>query len=390
MEEAHGSSSTLPPFVGKTYEMVDDPSTNNIVSWGAKNRSFVVWDPPEFARVLLPKFFKHNNFSSFIRQLNTYGFRKVDPEHWEFANDDFVKGQPDLLKNIHRRKPVHSHSMQNLQGHGANRLTDLERQNLKDEIEKLKHEKEQLLLELQREEQERQMYDKQMHCSNDRLEKLEKKQEDMLSSVSQVFQKPGIELNLLLLTENMDRKRRLPRSGHHVSDEASIEDPMGTSQVLPRENAKSTPIFPLDMERMDQLESSVEFWENVALDIGYALVESHSNLDFDESISCAESPAISSVLLEVEVQPKSSGIDMNSEPAVAAVHDIVASKDQFVRASPVANGVNDVFWEQFLTENPGSTEIHEAHSERKDEKNSSEHGKFWWSINNLPEQMGHS
>lgn len=72
MEEAQGSASSLPPFLAKTYEMVEDPSSDSIVSWSANNKSFVVWDPTEFARDLLPKFFKHNNFSSFIRQLNTY------------------------------------------------------------------------------------------------------------------------------------------------------------------------------------------------------------------------------------------------------------------------------------------------------------------------------
>jgi hypothetical protein len=60
------------PFLIKTYDMVDDSTTDEIVSWSQNKTSFVVWNPPEFARVLLPAFFKHNNFSSFIRQLNTY------------------------------------------------------------------------------------------------------------------------------------------------------------------------------------------------------------------------------------------------------------------------------------------------------------------------------
>ena len=60
------------PFLSKTYSLVDDPVTDEMISWNENGNGFVVWKPAEFARDLLPKFFKHNNFSSFIRQLNTY------------------------------------------------------------------------------------------------------------------------------------------------------------------------------------------------------------------------------------------------------------------------------------------------------------------------------
>ncbi|TYH83197.1 hypothetical protein ES332_D02G115800v1 [Gossypium tomentosum] len=68
------------PFLTKTYQLVEDPTTDKIVSWGEDDTTFVVWGPPEFARDLLPNYFKHNNFSSFVRQVNTYGFRKIPQE----------------------------------------------------------------------------------------------------------------------------------------------------------------------------------------------------------------------------------------------------------------------------------------------------------------------
>ncbi|WOK96197.1 hypothetical protein Cni_G04904 [Canna indica] len=92
------------PFLVKTHQMVEDGDTDDVISWGAKGTSFVVWKPAEFARDLLPIHFKHNNFSSFVRQLNTYGFRKVVPDKWEFANDNFRRGEQKLLCNIRRRK----------------------------------------------------------------------------------------------------------------------------------------------------------------------------------------------------------------------------------------------------------------------------------------------
>lgn len=97
-------SETILPFVRKTYDILSDDANKNIVSWSPSGHSFVVWDTTEFAERVLPRYFKHKNFCSFVRQLNTYGFAKADTKAWEFAHEAFVRGAPESLRLITRRK----------------------------------------------------------------------------------------------------------------------------------------------------------------------------------------------------------------------------------------------------------------------------------------------
>lgn len=117
INESSGRKVSIAGFVSKLYRMVNE-STSNLIQWGADGTTFLVTNPEEFSRHVLPHFFKHNNFSSFVRQLNMYGFHKVPhlqqgtmasaftatPEStvWEFSHASFIRGRTDLLVSVRR------------------------------------------------------------------------------------------------------------------------------------------------------------------------------------------------------------------------------------------------------------------------------------------------
>ncbi|CDW71178.1 hsf-type dna-binding domain containing protein [Stylonychia lemnae] len=100
--------SNVPSFLLKTYDIVNDPIYDNIICWNETEDGFIVKQPNEFAEKILPKFFKHNNFSSFVRQLNMYDFHKTrnnSNEHC-FSHNLFKKNQKSLLIDIKRKNAV--------------------------------------------------------------------------------------------------------------------------------------------------------------------------------------------------------------------------------------------------------------------------------------------
>lgn len=101
-------------FVTKLYHMINDPKSQHYIMWTEHGTSFVVSNVGEFSRSILGSHFKHNNFSSFVRQLNMYGFHKINrtpraqrtstsSQTWEFSHPKFLRERPDLLDAIKRK-----------------------------------------------------------------------------------------------------------------------------------------------------------------------------------------------------------------------------------------------------------------------------------------------
>ncbi|KAH6834757.1 winged-helix DNA-binding transcription factor family protein [Perilla frutescens var. hirtella] len=441
---AAGGGGGPAPFLLKTYEMVDDAATDAIVSWSGSRKSFVVWNPPEFARVLLPSYFKHNNFSSFIRQLNTYGFRKIDPERWEFANDEFVKDQKHLLKNIHRRKPIHSHS----QPQGS---VDPERAAFEEEIDKLSREKAALEGNLLGFKEQQSAAKVQLEDLTHRIGSMEQRQEKLLSYLDKAVRNPEFVERLAQKLESMDfsaynKKRRLPQAddvqsiqenvsvdnqsscrpefdvsgqdfcntlrlelstaisdGNLISHstQSSNEDgvsPPGRMEGWPKDVHMRTAGFMCPPETFELSDTGASL--NLKMDsslscrVGPESPKLHSlhqsltsNDEGDDHLSCLLNLSLASSHLELNksentiVMPQSSPeICTSSRPNnddIEVGHQTSpgdrtrTDEAQTVIPSPEVNKqapaaehkrVNDVFWEQFLTERPGCSDTEEASS----------------------------
>ncbi|KAI9496298.1 HSF-type DNA-binding-domain-containing protein [Zychaea mexicana] len=97
--------------------MVEDSEIQDLITWSENGDVFRVFNPTAFSKNVLPRYFKHSNWQSFVRQLNMYGFNKVNDmihsnlrnenQIWEFRHPHFQRGAVEDLRNI-KRKSVRS------------------------------------------------------------------------------------------------------------------------------------------------------------------------------------------------------------------------------------------------------------------------------------------
>ncbi|KAK8983556.1 hypothetical protein V6N11_073961 [Hibiscus sabdariffa] len=441
---AAANGNTVPPFLSKTFDVVDDLSTDSIVSWSSDNNSFVVWKVPQFERDLLPKYFKHNNFSSFVRQLNTYGFRKVDPDRWEFANERFLRGQKHLLKTISRRKPANVHCNQSST---VRACVEVGRFGHKEEVETLKRGKNILMQELVRLRQQQQATDDQLQAFGQRVDVMEQRQQQMMSFLAKAMQSPGF-LDQLVQKKNesnshrtgANKKRRLHREDEeNLTYENSTVSPNGQIvkfQPSLNEAAKAMlhQIFQINTSpwlepgvppsnALDGRSSSSQISGVTLSEVPPAsrqsylqaqsgipgtspstvapLISEHPKVDQISKTSVHKSQEDDNTSgpksMNAEYLDPMSVVSNGTMPEEAFDFSADQDMDTMLDGSPELPAINDVFWEQFLTSSPLTGDTDVINSCSPENGANGEHEALvgqengWKGIrhmNNLYEQMG--
>ena len=97
----------LPNFPVKMLAILSRPDLSHIISWMPHGRSWRVWKPREFEVKVIPTYFEHSKFSSFIRQANGWGFRRITkgPDRNSYYHELFLRGLPHLTKLMQRPHP---------------------------------------------------------------------------------------------------------------------------------------------------------------------------------------------------------------------------------------------------------------------------------------------
>ena len=92
-------------FLIRLYNMLSQGVHSNCVVWSESGTSFIISNIPEFTVSVLPQYFKHKNFSSFVRQLNMYDFHKEREtgDLQVYSHPCFLKGDRDKINHVHRK-----------------------------------------------------------------------------------------------------------------------------------------------------------------------------------------------------------------------------------------------------------------------------------------------
>eukprot|EP00978_Attheya_sp_CCMP212_P019268 scaffold53803_cov52-Attheya_sp.AAC.2 len=97
------------PFPEKMHRMLEHAEMvgkADVVSFFPHGRAFAIHKPRRFVTEIMSKYFRQSRMTSFQRQLNLYGFRRISqgPDNGGYYHELFLKGRPGLCINMKRTK----------------------------------------------------------------------------------------------------------------------------------------------------------------------------------------------------------------------------------------------------------------------------------------------
>lgn len=95
----------IPNFPAKMMAILSRPDLAHIISWMPHGRAWKVHKSREFETQVIPAYFEHSKFSSFVRQANGWGFRRMvakGPDRNAYYHEMFLRGTSHLIKLMKR------------------------------------------------------------------------------------------------------------------------------------------------------------------------------------------------------------------------------------------------------------------------------------------------
>ncbi len=96
-------------FLSKLYDILNIKNYEKIIHWSENGQEIVISNMVNLSNVILPKYYKHKNYTSFVRQLNMYGFKKIKSKPGEdeerFEHSEFKRScTKENVQKISRKK----------------------------------------------------------------------------------------------------------------------------------------------------------------------------------------------------------------------------------------------------------------------------------------------
>ena len=134
-------------FLEKLFNILKSKEDPKIIDWNEDGTKIIIFDPIKLSSKILPKYFGHQNYSSFVRQLNLYGFNKITniynskSEQYfnkNFQNNKDIKEIKNIKRNNKSNKENENEDIENLPKKKAKKHKKIINENDKEDDDKQK------------------------------------------------------------------------------------------------------------------------------------------------------------------------------------------------------------------------------------------------------------